>query len=1096
MGRNLVRSTLTLLFAFTIVGTASAQQTTGVVRGTISTADGLPIGTVELTAANVATGVRTTTLSADGGTYVFPAVPVGTYSIEARRIGYQAQIRQAVRVTLGATQLINFVLEVGAAELAPISVTAEQGLIDPDQTGVVDLVSSEMVEAIPVSGRNFSDLVALSPKVGVDAGDGTGGNLSLGGGRRGANLIQIDGAGSTGTFFGGEARGSDRIPFAFSIESVEEFQIVSNGFDVEFGFFSGGVINAVTKSGTNEFHGSAFGYWRDAALTKSDFFDREAPDFKSQQLGLTLSGPIVQDKIHFYLAVERQDRDQPVFGLPDPSDAPDQSLRAHPDSVGRLLDIMRNVYGIEDQAGSVFQTQDETTIFGRIDWQLGNNHRLTLRHNYTDLSSEGDRVSSNETASNAGVFNNTGNSSVASLTSIISPRMWNEARVQYATEPRPREANSLLPQLEVFANHCFVVEDPGGGCPSANRAFQDMEALNDPVLPNNLEETTFEFVNNLHIAAGDHDLKFGVHFNSFSYLNFFFFNQQGEFEFADNTGGGTGTALGNLEAGIPDEFTRNLPNPGDDGLFFTDDDILPLADYSTREFSVYAQDSWRATDRLTLTYGARLDITTVPDAAPLNQDLLDSPLALDTRVTPGDKNISPRVSFAYDPAGDGSSQLRGGVGLFFGRFPSVLYSNSLLNTGQNQLSLFCDEDDGVPTPNYAAYAADLSTIPTACSGGGAASAPTANINVFSPDFEYPRTWKVSLGYDHEIGQGLGLSLDALFSSTAQNFAVQNQNLEPEQFRTTNSNRPIHAPLSRIDSRDGEPFSSRDRRIDDGFFDGLVHTSDAESRTVQLSVGLEKRMTDWLSWQFGYTYNDSRDNASYSCCISGTFDFETPTSGNPNFLGDPGDETEGSWGPSDFNRKHTFVLSGIAQLPAGFQLSGIWRTFSGRVFTPIIDGDVNGDGEDDNDRAYIIDTRNPADLAMLEDPADADLLNEFYSQYSCLRKNVGQIITRNACGQNLFTKLDMRLRWRGEFGGQAIEIIADAFNVLNLINSDWSRNVGISQFGSEREILELEGFDPVTQNHIYSVKSGFGRESALTTARTDQGSAQLGVKVLF
>ena len=1077
MGRNLVRSILALLFVFSLVGTAGAQQTSGVIRGSISAADGQAIGTVEITAANTATGVRTTTLSTASGSYVFPAVPVGSYDVEARRIGYRAQVRQAVRVSLSATSLVNFVLEVGAAELAPLTVTVEQGLIDPDEAGVVDLVTSEQVAAIPVAGRNFSDLVALSPKVGVSAGDGTGGNLSLGGGRRGANLIQIDGAGSTGTFFGGEARGSDRIPFAFSIESVEEFQIVSNGFDVEFGFFSGGVINAVTKSGTNEFHGSAFGYFRDGSITRNDFFDRDA-EFSSQQLGFTLSGPIVQDKIHFFLAVERQDRDQPLFGLPAPGDTPDAALRAHPDSVARFLDILSSVYGVEDFAGEIAQTQDETTIFARIDWQMSNKHRLTLRHNFTDLSQEGDRISSNETFLNGGVFNNTGNSFVASFTSVLSPTVWNEARAQYATEPRPREANSLLPEGEVFVSNDFGVD-------GIQRT--DFECCNDPVLPNNLEETTFEFIDNLHWTTGNHDMKFGVHFNNFSFVNFFFFQAQGQFEF-DN--------LSDFENQISSKFTRNLPNPGPDGLFFTTDDVGPLAEYDIREFSFYWQDAWHASDKLTLTLGARFDITTFPDAAPLNQDLLDSSLRTRTDVTPGDKNISPRVSFTYDPNGDGNSIVRGGVGLFFGRFPAVLYSNSLLNTGANSLSLRCDDEE-TPTPDYQAYAADLTSIPTACVGGGAASPPIPNINVFSEDFEYPRTWKASLGYDRQIGDGFKLSLDGLFSVTSQNFAVQDINLLPEQFRTGITNRPVLAPLDEISTSRGEPGFGDNRVEAFVFNEVLVHTSDAESRTWQLSLGLDKRMTNWLSWNFGYTFADSRDNSSFSCCISSTFEFETPTSGLHNFLGDPGDELVGSWGPADFNRKHTFVLSGIADLPAGFQVSGIWRTFSGRPFTPVVDGDVNGDGEDDNDRVYIIDVNDPADLALLEDPSDAAALNAFYNEWSCLRENVGRIITRNACGNGLFTKLDIRVRWRGNFGnGQAIELIADVFNVLNLINNDWSRNVGVSQFGTARRLLEIEGFDRDTRNHLFSVNPSFGNESSFSGFRTDQGSAQLGVKFIF
>ena len=1074
MSRLLVRPLAALLLISLFANPVMAQQTSGVIRGIVSAEDGAPIATAEITAINQETGVRTTTLSGESGAYIFPALPLGRYSVEAGRIGYRGEIRQNINLSLGQTVPVNFSLAVSAAELDPIIAQADRSLIDPNEAGVIDLVNAAQVDAIPVAGRNFSDLVALSPKVGVDVGDGSGGNLSLGGGRRGSSLIQIDGAGSTGTFFGGEARGSDRIPFAYSIEAVREFQIVTNGFDVEYGFFSGGVINAVTKSGTNEFHGSAFGFFRDDAITRTDFFGR-SPEFESRQLGLTLSGPIVRDKVHFFLAAERQDRDQPVFGLPAPGSTPDPDLRAHPDSVARFLNILSTVYGVEDRAGEVTQTQDETTVFGRIDWQIDNDNRLTVRHNLTDLEQVGDRVSSNETFLNGGIFENTSNSTVAQLTSILSPSVWNEARVQYATEPRPREANSELPEIETFVTSDF----------NGNFQFTDFEGANDPVLPNNLEETTFEFINNLHWTTGAHELKFGVHFNNFSYLNFFFFNQFGQFEF---------DSLEDLENRNSSKFTRNLPFPGPDGEFNTADDVLPLAEYDTRELGFFVQDSWRASDRLTLTGGLRFDITSVPDEAPVNQDLLDSPLALRTDVTPDDQNISPRLSFTYDPTGDGSSKVRGGVGLFFGRFPSVLYSNSLLNTGENQVFLQCD-DDAAPTPDYQAYAADPTTIPTACVGGGFTFSP--NVNVFSEDFEYPRTWKASLGYDRALSDDLTLSLDGLYSTTAQNFAVQDQNLRAAQFNTGRTGRPVFAPVDEISESSGEPGFGDNRAVPFVFNEVLVHKSTSEARTWQFSLGLSKRMSDVFSWDFGYTYANSRDNSSYSCCISSTFLFETPTAGNPNELGDPGDELVGSWGPSDFNREHTFVLSGIAKLPAGFQVSGIWRAFSGRPWTPVVDGDVNGDSGDENDRAYIIDIDDPADLALLEDPADAALLSEFYNEFSCLRENIGQIITRNACSNDIFTKLDLRVTWRTEIGnGQAIELIADVFNVLNIINDDWSRNVGVSQFGSARQLLELEGFDPDTRNHLFSVNPSFGQESNLSGFRTDQGSAQLGLKFIF
>jgi len=917
MGKLLVRSIVALMLVGLSAGPVLAQETSGQIRGTVTADDGSPISAAEVAAANQETGVRTTTLTSSSGTYSFPSLLPGVYAVEVSRIGYRGAIRPNIRLSLGKTELVNFSLGTAAAELDPLIVEMDQSLIDPDEAGVIDLIGADLVDAIPVAGRNFSDLAALSPKVGVDVGDGSGGNFSLAGGRRGANLVQIDGAGSTGTFFGGEARGSDRIPFAFSIESVREFQIVSNGFDVEYGFFSGGVINAVTKSGTNEFHGSAFGFFRDDAITRDDFFGR-SPEFQSQQLGLTLSGPIIRDKLHFFIAAERQDRDQPVFGLPAPGSTPDPSLRAHPDSVARFLSILQNVYGIEDRAGEVTQTQDETSVFGRIDWQINNDHRLTLRHNFTDLNQEGDRISSNETFLNGGVFENESNSTVAQLTSTFTPNLWNEARIQYATEPRPREANTTLPEIETFVTSEFA-----GG----DFQFTDFEAANDPVLPNNLEETTFELVNNLHYTTGDHKLKFGVHFNNFSYLNFFFFNQFGQFEFDD---------LEALENRVSSKFTRNLPFPGPDGEFNTADDVTPLADYDTREFSFYAQDTYRASDKLSITAGLRFDITSIPDEAPVNQDLLNSPLALSTDVVPEDQNISPRLSFTYDPSGEATDVFRGGAGLFFGRFPAVLYSNSLLNTGENQVFLQCD-DEATPTPDFAAFAQSTDNIPTACVGSGFTFSP--NVNVFSEDFEYPRTWKASLGYERRLSNDLTLSFDGLYSTTAQNFAVEDRNLAGEQFRPGVSGRPVFAPVDEISESSGEPGFGDNRAVPFVFNEVLVHTSTSEARTYQFSAGLSKRMLDWLSWDFGYTYVNSRDNASYSCCISSTFLFETPTAGNPNVLGDRGDDLEGSWGPSDFEREHTFVLSGIARLPAGFQVSGIWRAFSGRPFTPVVDGDV-------------------------------------------------------------------------------------------------------------------------------------------------------------
>lgn len=1045
-----------------------AQRTTGTIRGVVTDQTGQPVDGAEVTAVNLETGVALRVTTGADGRYVVFGLPVGPYNIRARRLGYRPTETQNIHVNIAETVSLNFRLPPAPALLEEVIVTGElKPLIDQTQSGTVDLITEAHVEAIPVNGRNFADLVALSPSVQLAVGDGSGGNLSLGGGRRGASLIQIDGAGATGTFFGGEARGSDRIPFAYSIEAVREFQVVTNAYDVEYGFFAGGLINAVTKSGSNEVKGSVFGFFRNDAFTGNDFFDNEPTEFNSRQIGGTVSGPIVRDKLHFYVAVERQDRDEPIFGLPAPGASPDSSTSVHPDSIARFLDILQTTYGIDEEAGRFTQTQDEWTAFGRVDWQLSERHRLTLRHNFTDLDSQFDRISSNELRGNGGVFKNRGNSTVLSLSSFFSPTVYNEFRAQYATEPRPREATSLLPQARVD-----ITSDFGGGVTRRITA----ECCNDPVLPNNLEETTFELANNLHVRTGGHAFKAGVNFNLFSYENFFFFNQQGTYRFR---------TLADFQNGVVRDFARALPNPGPDGQYFTADDLTPLALYDVQEFAFYAQDSWHV-GKLNLTVGARYDLTRFPDRARLNQALVTD-LNLRTDVAPRDNNLSPRVGFTYDLSGDGQTVVRGGAGLFYGRFPAVLYSNSLLNTGDNQLSLFCSGAQA-PPPNYQQFASDLTSIPTACVGGGAAAPPVPAINLFDQKFEYPEIIKSNLGLERALTSSIKIGVDLMYSKTTSNFYVEDRNLLAEQFRSGLENRPVFAPQNRISSGGSVSFGAN--RTSTAFSEVLLHTSPAESRTYQAVVSLEGRVSDRTTFQASYSYSNTEDNSSYSCCISSTALFETPTAGNPNFLGEPGDKSNGTWGPADFDRRHTMVASAITELPWQIQLSGILRATSGRPWTPIIDGDANGDARFGNDRAFIGTNLN------FDDPAvDQPLMQGFIQQWKCVADQVGGIASRNSCRNPWNYMLDLRVRRAFRtVGSQRLELVADFFNLLNLINSDWSRNVGV--VGSNAELLVVEGYSVATGTYRYSVNPSFGRETDLSPFRTDQFQAQLGVRYSF
>ena len=1048
---------------------AQANATTATVRGTVTDQDGAPLGGIQVVVRNASTGFQTGALTGESGRYILAFLaPGGPYEVSATSVGYRPLERTFERLQIGEVLTVDFTMIAQAVQLEGLDVDVEGGLIDVQQSGVIDRVSQVEIENLPTNGRNFADFVALSSTAAPDVGDGSGGNISLNGGRRGASAIQIDGVGNNGTFFGGEARGSDRIAFAFSQETVKEFQVITNGYDVEYGNFTGGLVNAVTKSGTNDWDGAAFYYRRDDALTGNDFLGREPGEFSSNQFGGFVSGPIQRDRAHFLASVDVQDRSNPVFPLQAGINS-----GFHPDSMARLIDILTNVYGVQNAAEEfelVSQTNDQIALFGRVDWRLNDNHTLTVRNNFTDLEDLNDRISDNESVSNGGIFEDRGNSLVVNLKSILTPTLFNDLRIQYATEARPRAAFSDIPQVDLNVNSDFSAAECGG---SPCTRFSNPEVFNDPVLPNSLDENTLQLVNNLILQRGAHTLKLGTNNSYYTIDNFFFFNQFGDFDF---------NGLANFEQGLASRY--EIAGPGLDGR-------LPRAEYNVLELAFYAQDDWRVNDRLTMNMGLRYDLRLFPDEPPTVQGVLDD-FDLDTGVFPTDgDNISPRVGFAYDVAGDGASVVRGGAGLFYGRVPPVFWSNSLLNTGESQTFTRCTS--GFDSPETQAMVIEIlrgerepfASCDDIPGGGGFSFTP--NVNAIDPDVEVPFALKANLGYDRRVADNWRAGIDLQYSGTNDNFYNIDANLGPERFRTDDGMRPVFQTIDLI----GMELDGGSHRISSNFNDVLVLVNEAESRTYQATVELARTFANGYSMRGSYTYSNSRDNSSSSCCISSTAIFETPTASSPNFLGDPGDDLVGSWGPADFERPHQVVLSGIAELPwGGIMLSGIYRGQSGLPYTPTVDGDVNGDGRDDNDRAFI----GEAAQMNFDTPEDAATYASLLSEFDCLGDQVGNIATRNSCRNPWINRLDARLTLPIETGrGQRVELIADVFNVLNLLNEDWGQVLQVGTLG--QPLLAVEDFDVVTQEFTYSARGGFGEENPFGFVPR-QWQLQLGARVEY
>lgn len=1083
MRRALTCATRTVLLVGAVTLPALAQQatTTGAIRGVVSAEGGAPIPAATVVATDVASGVRRGVQTDAQGRYQLPFLNPGTYRVRAQFIGYSPVERPALRIGLGQVERVDFTLQSAAAQLASVRVVAELApLVETQKTGASSRIDERQITGLPTNGRNFKDLIVVTPGVTETGGTGAGGGQSIGGGRSAASNLLMDGVNNNEQFFGGDARGGDRAPFSYSIEAVKEIQVITAGYDVERGQFTGGTVNAVTKSGTNRFSGAIFDYARQDKLgglkiTGTDFNGAPPLDFSSQQYGFALGGPIVKDRAHFFVTFDQQRRRDPRLVFSGAAlDRSSGAYRFSADTLARIVQVARDSlgYDLSGQFGNFTQQVNESAVFARVDWQLGERHTLTLRDNFVTFEQRNDRLataasSAGDFLDNAGPYKTTTNSVVASLTSALGNRfggaLSNELRGQWATEDKPRPSNAsaiggVVPQV--------VVQNVGRGSTAVNFG-------SDPVLHVNLLETkTLELIDNVRLTRGGHTFKLGGNLSRVGVFNDFFNNSLGTYTYA---------SLADFAAGRATSFTRALRYPGRGN---------PVADFATWEYALYAQDEWQATDRLFVSYGVRWDAAAYPDAPAYNDSVTRAFPTLRTDKSPSDwDNVAPRLGFTFDLTGDGRTVLRGGTGLFYGRTPYVFMGNALSNTGQSQLTLDCRGSD-VPRPNFTAFAADASAIPSVCRSGSATTSGVPSVNVFSDDFQQSYAWKANLGLDREVIRGWRVGVEGVLSRVRENYLVNDANLNTTPRFLADGRIPVFVPAARIVAGTAR-LAIADSRVNPAFGNVLVQNSLGRTNSVQGIASLTGRVARALVTA-AYTYDRTRDNGSVSCCIAGADVFNATRT-----VGDPNDFSRQE-GPASFNRTHTFVFSPTVDLPLGFSVSGIYRAFSGVPWTPRYSADVNGDGAV-NDRLYVP-TDAELDALSLFGTAQAQtdartLLRRKIAGDECLSTRRGQFVGRNVCRNPWQNVLDARVAKRFQtVRGQAFEIAADFFNVLNGLDRDWGRRLEVS--ANDQALLIPRAFDPATLRYTYGVNPTYGTATPSQLTLTQQFQMQLGVRYSF
>jgi outer membrane receptor for ferrienterochelin and colicin len=1070
-----------------LADSAAAQggATTGAIFARTLDAEGGPVAGAQVVAVNQETGFERTGLTNQDGRVTLRLLPPGVYTVRVERLGFRTTEMSDVLVALGQVANVTLELTGEAIQLEGIQVTGAPARVNTRQATLSQNVSVAEIEDLPALGRDFTDFISLSGLVVPTPETTTGGQFAIGGQRPSQTNLQIDGVDSNNSFFG-ENRGGSRLPFSFSLESIREFQVITNGFDVEYGNYSGGVVNVITRGGTNRFEGTGYINYRGDALTAADFAGEQPVDFSATQFAARLSGPIIENKLFYLFSLDGQIRREPQVPL-----TPGEVEPGTAQEMQEFFNILENQYGVQNAAAGYqpFQTtQDQITLFGRVDWTINPSHRLSVRHNWIDYTNadEWSRAFDFDYGrSRAETLKGQSHSFVTELQSVLGDNTFNVARMQFSWEGRPRMGNDTRPTLEVRLPSGQRIRYGG-----TFAAFQ-----------NNMEERKVQLVNNLTHVVGRHTFKVGGNFIATNILN--------QFQQMGSRSQGAGIyqfgSLEDLRNYQPSSYWRPLRPDG----------VVPFADFNVYEWALFAQNEFEMTERLTTTVGLRYDYQVFADQPGRVVDV-ERAFGLQTGIAPVDRNnFSPRLSLAYDVLGNGESVLRAGGGIFYGRLPYVLGGN-VQQTEEPVYELLCAGDLGDPTApprptGYANWSTDGHDNPIRCAEGGT-FAGTPTYSFWQEGFEYPETFKANVGYEQLLFDGLTrAALDFSFTNSTGLYTVRNLNLREHQFTLDNEGgRRVFVPREHFDPTGAAgPMN----RVNTDFGQILVNYNDGVGRAFSVNFDVDQRVTETTSLRGSYTYTTSYDNSSYSCCTASA-GFTNPAVGayGPNDIGTIGD-TDKAWGPSDHVRNHTFVLSGRTEIPFGFQLSTIWRLQSGRPWSPEQSGDLNADGRRFRDRPFIF---HPDELPLVATGETAAQQRALYAQYlddnPCVGDYVGQIIPRNTCRQPWFNKLDVRLRRVIPTArAQRAELEIDLFNVFNGLGyllaptrheledgtvrkeSTWGRYHTVS--GSARNLIEPRGFDASTGTILYQVPGRFG-EPTHFSGLIMQFQAQVGVRYRF
>jgi len=809
-----------LLCVFGLAGAAFAQTdvTTSRVSGTVEDSSKAPLPGVTVEATNKETGLVQVTVTDANGFYRILNLPTGSYRLTATLDGFATSTAENVRLLIGSTPTVNFTLQ-SARVSETISVTAEAPTVEVTNTQIGTTIQSEQIKNLPTPGTDFRQLVLLTPETRLDSERG---NISISG-QRGINTnVTVDGVDYNNAFFGGTTGGAEgRAPLSLSEESIKEFSVITNGASAEFGRSGGGFVNVITKNGTNSLHGSGFYYNQPQSLISDFATPRTAPgqtftgttkpaDQKKNQYGASLGGPLLRDKLFYFLSYDNQKQDVTV-----------------PIGSAVLNPAIFAAYPVLASPNNYVQTRDGNVAFGRLDYQMNDANRIMLRANIAKYTGEnGTSNAQNRAASYNGVEGMTSKTYVGSYSGQFGANLLNDLNLNYVTEDVPRQDKGLnLTEVQLR---------------SPNVNYGEVSFL--PIISTNDRK---EIADTVSYLFEKHVLKGGIDYNDTGINQIFKGNWRGVYIFNNQA---------DLLAGRWAEFRQF------GGLNGRTADQAGQAKFRQKEQAAFLQDQWFLMPNLTVTAGVRYENLDNPNAPVLNPNDRNpnGSFNLTAHIPDAKNQISPRFGISWAP--DEKTAVRFSAGRFWSRTPAILFASLFTSNGirGTQYNIQAPRDaagnvSGPPTdplsPGWGGafnpvgvQPIDFSRITTIAKPG---------VFAISNNFNDPYTDRVTIGVEREILPRTSLALDFTYA--------QGHNLE----RLTDINRSYSGAVG----PNGLPLYNSTRP--NPYYNQITTLlSDAKSKYEGVTLTLNRRFADSFSVFGALTWSQDKDNDSNERNFSG------------------------------------------------------------------------------------------------------------------------------------------------------------------------------------------------------------------------------------